>query len=305
MDVANITVVIITYNRLEKLKKALFFCEKQTILPKYIVVINNNSNDGTKEFLLEWQNKKNNLLRKIVINTEENLGGSGGFYVGEMKALSLDADWILLTDDDAYMKIDYIEKASKYIEENEQINDKISVICGIVFQNNSYYGNRHFIDSKWKFNFKKPVPLDFYKQKVFQIDIFSYVGPIINKQALKEVGLVNKDFFIAQDDTEHSLRLSKYGKILCYPDLIIDHDAENAVYKLSWKNYYSYRNNLYLIKQHFPKHYLWVLFISIIKAVFCIFKGRGCSEVKLRLVAIKDAMFNKLGKHKVYKPGWK
>ena len=43
-----IGVVLVTYNRLEKLKIALKSYEEQTVLPKYILVVNNNSNDGTK-----------------------------------------------------------------------------------------------------------------------------------------------------------------------------------------------------------------------------------------------------------------
>ena len=50
----DIGVAIVTYNRLEKLKIALKKYENQTILPKYIIAVNNNSNDGTKEFLNEW-----------------------------------------------------------------------------------------------------------------------------------------------------------------------------------------------------------------------------------------------------------
>ena len=43
-----IGVVLVTYNRLEKLKIALKSYEEQTVLPKYILVVNNNSNDGTR-----------------------------------------------------------------------------------------------------------------------------------------------------------------------------------------------------------------------------------------------------------------
>ena len=44
-------VVLVTYNRLDKLKIALECYEKQKYLPKNIIVVNNASTDGTKEFL--------------------------------------------------------------------------------------------------------------------------------------------------------------------------------------------------------------------------------------------------------------
>ena len=52
-----IGVVIVTYNRLEKLKIALKSYEKQSFKPQYILVVNNNSTDGTLEYLKEWKSK--------------------------------------------------------------------------------------------------------------------------------------------------------------------------------------------------------------------------------------------------------
>ena len=50
----NFGVVLVTYNRLDKLKIALECYEKQSYLPKNIIVVNNASTDGTKEYLDEW-----------------------------------------------------------------------------------------------------------------------------------------------------------------------------------------------------------------------------------------------------------
>ena len=47
----NVAAVIVTYNRLEKLKNAIAAYENQLCKPTYIIVVNNASNDGTKEFL--------------------------------------------------------------------------------------------------------------------------------------------------------------------------------------------------------------------------------------------------------------
>lgn len=52
-----ICVVLVTFNRLNCLKKALDEFEKQTYLPKRLIVVNNSSTDGTAEYLSEW--KKN------------------------------------------------------------------------------------------------------------------------------------------------------------------------------------------------------------------------------------------------------
>ena len=83
-----IDVVIVTYNRLSKLKKTLDCYEKQTVPFRNLIIVNNHSSDGTMEYLKEWENT-NTPFNKIIIHTNENLGGAGGFYIGEKKALSL------------------------------------------------------------------------------------------------------------------------------------------------------------------------------------------------------------------------
>ena len=74
----DIGVVLVTFNRLNCLTKALDKYEIQKKKPKYIIVVNNCSNDGTEAFLKEWKNEKSEI-EKYVINLKENTGGSGGF----------------------------------------------------------------------------------------------------------------------------------------------------------------------------------------------------------------------------------
>lgn len=111
----SVAVVIVTYNRLKKLKTALYYYEKQILLPEYIIIVNNYSTDETKEYLEEWK-KKVNKFKKIVINAKENLGGSGGFYLGQQEAMKLNVDWIYLADDDAYPDSNYISNLVKYLK---------------------------------------------------------------------------------------------------------------------------------------------------------------------------------------------
>lgn len=55
---AEIGVVIVTFNRIEKLRKTLKAYAEQTIKAKYIIVVNNASSDGTSKFLSEWGSVK-------------------------------------------------------------------------------------------------------------------------------------------------------------------------------------------------------------------------------------------------------
>lgn len=108
-----IAAVIVTYNRLYLLKEVLEAFDNQTRVPDYIIIVNNASTDGTEAFLEEWKKTEIKGQTKFVITPEENLGGSGGFYIGTERALSLDADWVWVSDDDAIPDRDVFEKAEK------------------------------------------------------------------------------------------------------------------------------------------------------------------------------------------------
>jgi len=144
----NLDIVIVTYNRIEKLKKTLFYYENQSQSFRNLIVVNNNSTDGSFEFLNKWKNEKSNYT-KHVIHLSENLGGSGGFYEGQKYALSLFPDWIFIADDDAYADNKMIEDFYKFTQENDV--SKFSAICTTVlnpdksicyFHRNIYYHHK-------------------------------------------------------------------------------------------------------------------------------------------------------------------
>lgn len=303
-SVGKIAVVIVTYNRLEKLKKALASYEQQLHKPDYMVIVDNASTDGTANWLENWENN-NHEFKVEIITSNENLGGSGGFYLGEERAMQLPVDWIMIADDDAYPTPNYIQGLVKYIEKNNA--DNISIMCGAVEQNNSYCSNQRTLYKKfkWQLNFLYDVPAEYYTKKIIYIDNASYVGILINKKKLAQVGLVNKNFFIWWDDTEHLMRLREIGSIICIPRFIIKHDVEASNSNLSWKSYYGTRNKLVSHRKHLPLTFPFIVLCFLLKTLLCPLKGKSLAEVKMRLIATKDALFGNMGMHDVYKPSWK
>lgn len=299
----NIGCVIVTYNRLDKLKRTLLSYSSQTLLPLYLIVVDNASTDGTKDFLDDWQGKDEGFS-KIVIHFKENLGGSGGFYIAEEEAIQQNASWVMIADDDAYPSPDYIEGMQQYIATHK--DDDISIVCGRVDENGiSENTHRTQWRSKWDRNFHIPVKEEAYKKTEFYPDFVSYVGIVVNRDKMKQVGLVNKSNFIWCDDTEHTYRLGKAGKIVCIPAYFIVHDVEPMNEGLSWKHYYGYRNDLMFFKRHFCTHYPFILGKLFIKTSFSFLKGRSRIEIKLRFAAMRDSLFENMGLNKKYRPGWK
>lgn len=298
-----ITAVIVTFNRLEKLKKTLLAFDSQIVFPDKVLVVDNHSTDSTNQFLNNWKSDSKNF-EKEVITLPHNMGGSGGFHAGLEKCITDGAEWIWVSDDDAYPQKDAFKIARDFIAEN---NDGISAICGtVLYEGGIDYHHRRRMSYKGFSIYDISSNKDDYKMDSFELNVFSYAGTIINLNALKTVGTTLEDYFIWYDDTEHSLRLSKVGKIVCVPSIKVFHDIGKSVdYGLTWKKYYGERNSLDMYRRHFPKRvYFFVVIKSYLRVIKKFITGHK-ESAKLLKCAIKDSRSRKFGIHPIYKPGWK
>ena len=301
-----IGVVLVTFNRIEKLKVALMHYDEQILKPKYIMIVDNCSTDGTKEFLETWK-KESSEYEKEVITLDRNTGGAGGFYAGMEHAIEKNADWIWLSDDDAYPRKNAFDEISNYYEKlTQNEKDAIVSLCAAVYNDGKVHVDHREHMQVTKFKCRMfPSTLEEYKKKAFELDVFSYVGVVIKKEALLRAGLDEKDYFIYCDDQEHSIRLRKFGKIICVPSSIVDHDTKPFNKNvLNWGRYYKRRNDLLMIKKNFPYRYFLLRFIRRYIGEVSIFSGYPKEYRKIHRAAFKDALLNKKGCHKIYKPGW-
>lgn len=295
-----IDVVVVTFNRLNKLKNTLSCYNNLSVKPRNIIVVNNNSSDGTKEYLDGWFTIET-TYRKHVIHLDNNIGGSGGFYEGQKYAMQLNPDWIMISDDDAYPAPDLFESFILFVSKHNTEN--VSAVYSSVLHTDGTIDTAHRSSYKLLkgiFYERNNSRIEDYQKEYFEIDFLSYVGCFIKRTALDKAGLVNPKYFINFDDTEHSLRLKKQGKIICLPQMKIVHDDNNlnATATLSWKTYYLYRNELHMLIKHHP----------IAAIAWCRRRLKLLSDNPKRKqvykIAMKDAWMVRLGIHELYKPGW-
>lgn len=302
--------ILVTFNRITKLKKALEYYDNQTNCDFTLIVVDNQSTDGTNSYLESWKQIKK-PYQKIVLTLDSNMGGSGGFYAGQQYAMKFEPDWIFVADDDAYPATDLFEKFMSYLSANNaHIN--FSAICAAVYKPNgkdidiyhrswfrSVYGYKFMIDD---------APLEYYDRESFEIGSFSYVGTFLNSKIIIKAGCCNPDFFIFYDDSDHAQRMKKYGKIIVLPKLKIIHDAygsnnmNNETY-LTWRDYYRTRNQFYIQKKYFKTTLLYSAFRFVLSIIKHYWNNKQC--FLLLIHALKDGICGNLGKHPIYCPPYK
>lgn len=129
-----ISFVLPTHNRLEWVGECLQSLMEQTERDIEIIVVNDASTDGTKEFLEEWAVKDS---RVRVIHNEKNMGGGASRNIGAMAAT---AEIIAVCDDDDVYPKDRAEATLRWFSENpegELVNFPYVRIdyCGKIIEN--------------------------------------------------------------------------------------------------------------------------------------------------------------------------
>lgn len=186
-----VAAVVVTFNRLALLKECISSLRAQTYKDFDIIVVNNGSTDGTKEYL--------DSLSDVVVIHQDNVGGAGGFYAG-MKYMyddvQYDALWMM--DDDGLADEKQLEELVRY---SQKYNVKYSNALLLNRDNKNILN-----DSRKPYNKEQ---MD--KAEFLEGTICPFNGTFCYRDVLDKVGLIKKEMFIWGDEREYKLRILKAG----------------------------------------------------------------------------------------------
>lgn len=302
----HINSVLVTYNRLNDLKKTLNCYMKQTFPPETLIVVDNASNDGTKEYLDKWAENTTAPFKTVIIHNDVNEGGAGGFSRGIQEALKTECDFVFLADDDAFPEPDMFEKLNLFYEGLDH-KERVAALCTAVIDQYGWSNVQRGHLKKGLFFIKREDTKDSeYERESFDIDLLTFVGACIKKKTIEEIGLPLKEYFIHEDDAEYSMRIREKGRILLVTSSKIHHKRAGKDEKL-WLSYYTTRNHIDCIRRHYGGVYYysaiadkWIRQCSVAAKLF---RGRSREYRKMNQVAIHDAEKGNLGINSVYRPG--
>jgi GT2 family glycosyltransferase len=261
-----VAAVVVTFNRLDLLKECIESLREQNHKIDNIYVVNNGSNDGTSDWLL-------NQSGLIVLN-ESNLGSSNGFFVGIKKAYDDGNDWIWCLDDDTIANQDAL---GKLMESNKISNPSTGFICSVV---NWIDGELHKMNVVMPLTNKYNIYKNIIEDNSVEVNGASFVSLLLSRNAIKDCGLPIKEFFIWGDDAEYTSRISKQFKCFLKIDSIVVHKTiknETADYSLMNKtNFIKYkyliRNHIWFLRNARKKNNFFLNIIEHLRAFYTISK---------------------------------
>ncbi len=277
--------IIVTYNRLELLKRCIKSISHQSVPPDKIVIVNNGSNDGTFDYLSK---------SSFEYISQDNLGSAGGWHTAIDYGVKNKYEYIWLMDDDGFPEKNALSQLLSNFSEN------ISCISSVVVDETD----------KSKMVFPMPVYVNIGKKK-FIIPLLKtrnylklkqrykfyefchlFNGALIRTKTVKEIGNVNKDYFLYGDEVDYFNRLKLSGKIFTMMNSIHYHPprANNRISNI-WL-FYTLKNSI-INNYKYNKFYNINNLLVILLLIFRLFIRNGIFELVSYLFGKYNFIFYK------------
>lgn len=188
-----VSLVIPTYNRVQKLYRLLRSLDCSRTFPEEIIIIDDNSKDSTKKLLKRW-NKLERPFKKKVILKKTNRGPANSRNLGIKKSIN---NFIAFLDDDVIVENDWIYYISKTL-----LNSKDKNLAGV---GGAVRSIRNDIISQY-----------YVEHRILEAPRLLNYLPTLNccfkREVLMVIGGFNENFlFAGGEDTELCLKLKNQG----------------------------------------------------------------------------------------------
>ena len=287
----NLTAVIVTHNRCQKLQHTLAATLAQPF--SAIIVVDNASTDGTRAWLAGQHDPRLHLIL-----SEQNSGGAGGFAQGMIAALNYDPDWLVCYDDDAYPAPDALQQFTAL-----DLGNTDSAAAAVYYPDGRLCEmNRPSYNPFWHPRKLLRTALGVFTGRArgafhvtdsayqgaeaLPIDSSSFVGFFVRADWVRRLPLPEPGLFIYGDDVLYTLNLTKHGaRHRFLPTVRFIHDCSTFQtarrgYHPLWKAYFTYRNGLLIYRMAAG---VWIYPVALLKALLWLAAVRHYRNKRLYL----------------------
>ncbi|MGA0568903.1 glycosyltransferase family 2 protein [Rathayibacter sp. KR2-224] len=211
-----VSAVVVSFNRLEKLKNVIASIEAQTRKPDRVVIVDNASTDGTAAYL----GTLDSPLTIEVVSLPENLGGAGGFSTGMSRAYARGADFVWIMDDDCYPANDALQVLlDGYGNAVDELGPDVPFACSLVRYTDGNICEMNNPETTWDW-----ARLIARGSRSVMVRSCSFVSVLFPRWVLKRYGLPYSEYFIWFDDHEYTLRVTEACPGVQVLDSVVVHD---------------------------------------------------------------------------------
>lgn len=267
-----ISIIVLNYNGKEFIGNCIKSVLEQTYNDFEIIIIDNNSNDGSYDYLINNFNDK----RIKCYRSEKNLGFAGGNNFG-LKYCS--GELIVLLNNDTVVEKDWL----KYLVQTIKSDNNIGLVQSLVYTEGipMIYYEKNGTINLWGHNVMRFFNID--ENGLGEILLASGTSVIINRELIEKTGGIFLDeYFLYSEDTFLSLKAKFCGYKLLHTSKSVVHHIGNATTKNQIRSdlyFYQERNRLLNFFIFFDKKFIFK-YIPIfilnykLKFFYCLFSKK-------------------------------
>jgi len=289
-------IILLNYNGFNDTRECVESLHKITYPNYQIVVIDNNSSSGDVHNLRALGGGIH------LIESDKNLGFSGGNNLGIKFALNSGATYIMLLNNDTIVEPDFLEKLIDGFSNDEHIGITVPKINYYAEKEKVWYGGGYIS----KYRASGFTDGDGEDESNYGNDKYVTFATgcclLIKAAGISKVGLMDEEYFLYLEDTDYCMRFINAGfRIKYIGDGKIYHKVSAATQKRNalLPVYYVTRNRLYFAKKFFASEF-WLISacvhaLFLPKRLYWLFAQKHEYE-EIVTKAFKDFKFNKMGK---------
>jgi GT2 family glycosyltransferase len=193
-------IIVLNYNGHEFIKKCLASVFKLDYSNFEVVVVDNDSHDGS------FEEAKTSFSKAHFIKNEANLGFSVGNNIGIRFALERMADYVFLLNNDTEVEKDALTK----LVEAAETDKKVGLVSPVIFNGT----DRQIWFSGGKIDWLRMRTLHNLKAAAvdaYESEFISGCAMLVKAAVFREIGLLDEDYFLYWEDADFSWRAKKAG----------------------------------------------------------------------------------------------
>lgn len=233
-DIPEVAIIVLNWNNYQDTVACLSSLE-DIKYPNYrTIVVDNGSTDGSGERLAEkfgWC--------EFIFN-EENLGFSGGCNTGIKHAISKNADYVLLLNNDTRVEQDFLNPLIETAESGRK-----RIVSGVIHEAGSdciWYAGGVITPWKAALSHQRSV----IDNEEYKTEFITGALMLLPVEFIEEYGMLNSDYFFGYEDMDLSYQARKMGwELMVNPHSRIEHDVSGSVgQKSEFRCYHRNRNKV-------------------------------------------------------------
>ena len=284
---ANIGVIIVNWNSFDVLKRCLSALNDQTLPPKVIIVIDNNSTDAPPE--LDGDAPDNTHYFRLDRNT--GFAHANNYAVAQFKG----CDWVALINPDAFPEPEWLEQLIDAAQRRPKFSFFASMT--IIADEPAYLDGAgdvyHISGIGWRRGYERYIASAVIQEE----EVFApcAAAAMYRRDAWEEVGGFDEDFFCYFEDVDLAFRMRLMGhRCLFVPSAVAYHigSITSGGQQSDFSVYYGHRNLVWTYIKNMPGYAFWLFLplhiaMNVVTVGWFVAAGRGRVILRAKWDALK------------------